>query len=293
MITGLRMIASAPVFGVGIGRYFEMSGRFMPPSIYWFYFHENAHNNFLQIGGELGLLGLFAFVWFLIAAAQRIIHARPNPADTLMLASAAGAATFVATWLTSHPLLVPEVAYSFWIVLGIALARADAALRRQATGRPAARRERIATALIALLIVCSVPLRARYAGRGQSLEQVTFGFYDWENDNGFPYRWTGRRATFFVPAGARELHIPVRSMMILGHQEPVRFSIAVNGRVLDTFPITQGNWETVQLRLPPGSTGSAFTRIDVITDPSWTPAATGANRDVRVLGVQVGKPEAH
>jgi hypothetical protein len=30
----------------------------------------------------------------------------------------------------------------------------------------------------------------------------------------------------------------------------------------------------------------------VITDPSWTPAATGANRDVRVLGVQVGKPEA-
>ena len=61
MVTGLRMMASAPVFGVGIGRYFETSGRFMPSSIYWFYFHENAHNNFLQIGGELGLVGLAAF----------------------------------------------------------------------------------------------------------------------------------------------------------------------------------------------------------------------------------------
>jgi hypothetical protein len=82
-------------------------------------------------------------------------------------------------------------------------------------------------------------------------------------------------------------------MMILGHLDPVKFSVAVNGRVLDTFPITQGNWETVQLRLPPGSaTSGDFTRIDVITDPSWTPAATGANHDVRVLGVQVGKPEA-
>jgi len=294
MITGLRMIGSAPVFGVGVGRYFESSGSFMPPSIYWFYFHENAHNNFLQIGGELGLLGLFAFVWFLMAAAHRIVQAvRANPEDTMLVGFGAGAATFVATWLTSHPLLVAEVAYSFWIVLGVALARADAALLPDATDPPTAARERVATAVIALLVVCSVPLRARDAGRGQSLDQVAFGFYDWENDNGFPYRWTGRRATFFVPAGARELHIPVRSMMILGHLDPVKFSVAVNGRVLDTFPITQGNWETVQLRLPPGSAASGdFTRIDVITDPSWTPAATGANRDVRVLGVQVGKPEA-
>jgi O-antigen ligase len=292
MVTGLRMIASAPVFGVGVGRYFEMSGLFMPPSIYWFYFHENAHNNFLQIGGELGLLGLGAFVWLLTAAALRIIRAvRKNPADTLLVASGAGAATFVATWLTSHPLLVPEVAYPFWIVLGVALARADAALRTDTPEPAMATRERLAAGVVALLVLCSVPLRARDAGRSQPLDQVAFGFYDWENDNGFPYRWSSRRATFFVPARARELHLPVRSMMILGHLDPVRFSVAVNGRVLDTFSITQGNWETVQLRLPPASDGSAFTRIDVMTEPPWTPAATGANHDVRVLGVQVGRPD--
>jgi O-antigen ligase len=293
MITGLRMIASAPVFGVGVGRYFETSGTFMPPSIYWFYFHENAHNNFLQIGGELGLLGLGAFFWLLTSAALRILRAvRRNPEDTLLVSAGAGAATFVATWLTSHPLLVPEVAYAFWMVLGVALARTDGALRTDTADRRTAARTRIAAVMIALLAVGSVPLRARAANGSQPLDQLTFGFYDWENDNGFPYRWTSRRATFFVPASARELHIPVRSMMILGHTDPVRFSVAVNGRVLDTFPITQGNWETVKLRLPPRLSGSEFTRIDVMTDPSWTPAVTGANRDVRVLGVQVGRPEA-
>src|SRR5262249_38095644 len=150
--------------------------------------------------------------------------------DRLLVGCGAGAATFVATWLTSHPLLVPEVAYPFWIVLGVALARADAALRDQARTKPTARW--IAAAAI-VFIVCSVPLRARDAWQGRRLDQVTFGFYEWEDNYGLAYRWSSRRATFFVPAGARELHMPVRSMMVLGHTEPVKFSVAVNGRILD------------------------------------------------------------
>jgi hypothetical protein len=130
------------------------------------------------------------------------------------------------------------------------------------------------------------------AARPERLDQTSFGFYDWEQDNGLTYRWTSRRATFFIPAGARELEMPVRSMMTSGHTEPVTFSVAVNGRILDTFPITQGDWRTVSLRLPPRSGDSAFTRIDVITEPPWTPAATGFSQDVRVLGVQLGRPEA-
>lgn len=294
MITGIRMIASAPIFGVGIGRYFEMSGSFMPESIYWFYFHENAHNNFLQIGGELGLFGLGAFLWLLGASAVHIVRAiRASPDDVPLAASAIGVGAFVATWLTSHPLLVPEIAYVFWVVFGATLARADGhcSPRRLPLGAPA-RGITALTTLALVLLVASVPLRIRAAHPAPSLDRVAFGFYDWENDNGFPYRWTSRRATFFIPASSRELHLPIRSMMILGHTDPVTFGVAVNGRLLDTFAITQGNWQTVRLRLPAATAPGGFTRIDVLTDPAWTPAATGANHDVRVLGVQLGRPEA-
>jgi len=284
------MTASAPIFGVGIGRYFELSGRFMPQSIYWSFFHENAHNNFLQIAGELGLAGLAAFVWLVAAATARIVRGlRARPADAVLVASATGAGVFVATWLTSHPLLVPEVAYAFWIVFGIALGRADAvppADRPSATGM----RRAIVWLAVAVLIV-SVPLRARAAIAGTPRDTLDYGFYDWENDNGFRYRWSSRRAAFFVPPEAREVYLPLRSMMIRGHLDPVRVNIAVNGRVLDAF-IAQGDWSTVQLRLPPAATRE-FVRIDIVTDPPWTPAATGTSRDVRVLGVEVGRPEVH
>ena len=291
MITGVRMIASAPIFGVGIGRYFEMSGRFMPESIYWFFFHENAHNNFLQIAGELGLAGLAAFVWLLGAAAVRIARGlRARPEDPSLVACAAGASVFVMTWLTSHPMLVPEVAYTFWIVLAVALGRSDQALQREGSAS-SSRSLRRTIAIAIVLLIASVPLRARAATTGVTRDTLTFGFYDWENDNGFPYRWSSRRAAFFVPPTARDVYLPLRSMMIRGHLDPVRVNVAVNGRVLDTF-IAQGDWTTVQLRLPP-ATGRDFVRIDVITDPPWTPAATGTSRDVRVLGVEVGRPEVH
>jgi hypothetical protein len=31
----------------------------------------------------------------------------------------AGVAAFIVSWLGGHPLLVPEVAYPFWLALGI------------------------------------------------------------------------------------------------------------------------------------------------------------------------------
>jgi len=290
MLTGLRMIASAPAFGVGIGRYYAMSGRFMPSSIYWFYFHENAHNNFLQIAGELGVLGLVTFLWLLGAAAVRIVRAlRAQPGAPLLVASAIGAAAFVATWLTSHPLLVAEVAYAFWIVLGVALGQADAVAGDEEPG-PSNRSLRRATAIAAVLLLCSVPLRARSAAAVEPRSDLTFGFYDWENDNGLPYRWSSRRAAFFVPPQARRVDLPLRTMMTYAHYDPVRIDVAVNGRVLDTF-LAKGDWTTVQLRLPPGARD--FVRIDVITDPPWIPAETGASRDVRVLGVEIGRPEIY
>src|SRR5262245_57675767 len=104
LTTGLRMIASAPALGVGIGRYIEESGRFMPSSIYWFFFRENAHNNFLQVGGELGLIGLAAFLWVLATGAVRVLRgAQANPGDRVLRGAIAGLAVFITTWLAGHP----------------------------------------------------------------------------------------------------------------------------------------------------------------------------------------------
>jgi O-antigen ligase len=291
MVTGLRMMRSAPIFGVGVGRYFERSGEFMPASIYWFYFHENAHNNFLQVGGELGLVGLGAFVWLLVSAAIRLVRGlRADPGDRLLLGATAGLAAFTATWMTSHPLLVQEVAFPFWILIGIALARADG----NVNPAPAARRFRPVTVLAIVAIAAlavSVPLRAAQAVRDMDLTKQSWGFYDWEGQGPERNRWTTRRATFFIPAGAREITLPVRAMHIGTHNDPTAVSIDIGGRPFHHLVLTTGDWVDIRLRLPPPSGSSSAQRIDITVDPTWSPAVLfGGRSDVRILGVQVAEP---
>jgi len=305
MVTGLRMLRSAPAFGVGIGRYFEKSGGFMPESIYWFYFHENAHNNLLQIGGELGLVGLAAFLWMLTVCAIRLVRGlRADPGDRLLLGAATGLGAFAATWMTSHPMLVPEVAYPFWMLLGVAMARADgnahttsntsAASAASLEVRPAAivRPFRPATVMPAVVIAAltiSVPLRATRGIAALDLATQSYGFYGWEGDPPLRFRWTSRRATFFVPLSSRELRLPLRALHIGRNTAPTDVTIALGGRAFHRVVLADDGWVTVHLRLPLRRDDDGFQRIDIITEPTWSPAVlVGGRSDVRVLGVQVG-----
>ena len=119
---------------------------------------ENAHNFFLQVGGELGLVGLGLFAIWLGAALARAARALARaPRDARLLGAAGGVAVFIITCLTGHPFLVGEVAYPFWMLFGLmtalagptllsdtggagdrSRASADARGRRCAAGRAAA-----------------------------------------------------------------------------------------------------------------------------------------------------------
>jgi O-antigen ligase len=118
--TTWRMIGAYPLFGVGIGQYPQFSARFSSPLLLAFYPRENAHNNFAQVAGELGLVGLAAFVVLLALCFWPPRRSRRDPA---VVAIVAGVAAFIVSWLGGHPLLVPEVAYPFWLALGIVASR--------------------------------------------------------------------------------------------------------------------------------------------------------------------------
>ena len=62
------LVASRPLFGVGVGGYYLWFAQFSPPELLEIYYRENAHNYFLQIAGELGLVGLAMFLWLLCTA---------------------------------------------------------------------------------------------------------------------------------------------------------------------------------------------------------------------------------
>lgn len=124
--TSLRMWATSPVLGVGVGTYYERSNAFMPPGIRAIYGHENAHNYFLQVATELGVVGFVVLLWWLGAALATVWHGATRQAnDSLLLAVGCGCAAYLLTCITGHPFLVIEAAIPFWATLaaGVALAR--------------------------------------------------------------------------------------------------------------------------------------------------------------------------
>lgn len=123
--TSLGMWATSPLAGVGVGTYYERSSQFMPQGIRAIYGRENAHNYFMQIAAELGVIGLALFLWWLAVALAR---AWPDPSEhgnaAVPAAVVCGVAGYLLTCVTGHPFLVIEAAVPFWATLGAGVALA-------------------------------------------------------------------------------------------------------------------------------------------------------------------------
>ena len=85
--TTARMVRERPLFGIGLGQFYQRSGEFSSPALLAIFpraQHENAHNNFLQILGETGVVGLGVFLWLLAAALRRGAAAVGNSRDDVL-----------------------------------------------------------------------------------------------------------------------------------------------------------------------------------------------------------------
>ena len=197
--TSVSMMASRPLFGVGVGQYSLWSTHFAPPELLEIYQRENAHNYFLQVGGELGSVGLVIFVWLLGSAlwsawpGAQVIRRAPLAAGLL-----AGLSAFLFTCLSGHPLLIPEVMYPFWIALGLAAAaggfrvsfferdtRTPPERRARVPGSTRQRRQhlgvrRVVVVATTIIVFASIPIRVAREIREVDMTRVTYGFHPWK-----------------------------------------------------------------------------------------------------------------
>ena len=131
-------IRDHPVYGIGPGRYQQV----MPP-YYDRYEHTedmpivHAHNDFLQVWLNAGLIGLFGFIWLNVAFLRRVwVHVRSRSfrtpfGGTILVASFAGVVAFLISGLTQYNLGDSEVALGYWFVMGLALWEMDGWRRRR------------------------------------------------------------------------------------------------------------------------------------------------------------------
>ncbi|MCC7418412.1 MAG: O-antigen ligase family protein [Acidobacteria bacterium] len=124
-VASARIIEARPAFGVGIGRYYTVSQLVLSPWLAALYGQEHAHNYFLQLTAEIGMVGLAALLWLLYRCLQPAVAAlRDRSRDCVTAGLTTGLFAYLATCATGHPLLLQESGFPFWMVMALALATA-------------------------------------------------------------------------------------------------------------------------------------------------------------------------
>ena len=297
--TSLRMIAARPLSGVGVGQYYQTSTLFLSPQMAWVYGFENAHNFFLQVAAELGVPGLALFLIWIGLALVAIARVLPRTADMRLLGAAAGVLALLLTCFTGHPLLVYEVAFSFWIQFGLALglaqsARMNAASDATPLSEPARaeshRPAMWAVAAFAAALVGAAAVSAAHGPIEPPQSTVVNGFYDWEtSEDGRRYRWTEGYASLFVPAEVTRVWVDMRVPVQLRAIMPMGVEVSVGG-AYQHRTLIHNDWTLVIVDLPGAPPSTRFKRIDLKIDRTWQPALyIAGSADLRRVGVQVGE----
>jgi O-Antigen ligase len=258
--TSFRMLASSPYFGIGVGQFYARSGEFSSPELLRIFppaKNENAHNNFLQLLAELGIVGFAVFLWILWTATARCMRLlKEDPHSTLRWGLVAGLLSFVLSCLAGHPLVIDEPAFSFWLLLGIACGW-GAATSTFENRRPLT----WIVGAIAVVIVCSIPARAARLRAEFELEHRGIGVSLWQEAiDGVRYRIAGAVSTVFVPSTARAVTVPLRAMKA---GDGVQVELQLDGRSADVTWVPHDRWHYLRILLPDKPGGPRFRRLDL------------------------------
>lgn len=121
-------------------------------------------------------------------------------------------------------------------------------------------RSRVTTAAI---IVVALIAALAYLRDPPWLSNIEQGFRPWEveRESGARYRWIGGHASFFVPADATSLTIPLRTTFG-PNDPPIIVTMSIDDRPSDRMTLTDDRWHTMSTRIT-GATSRRLRRIDL------------------------------
>ena len=101
----LRIIKAHPVIGVGVGNFNLMYSRY-------------AHNSYLQVWAEMGILGIMALLWLVIALVKPALKNIKDAKKTALPLITAAVVFLIHNFL-DFTFFLPEVSLIWWVVLGL------------------------------------------------------------------------------------------------------------------------------------------------------------------------------
>lgn len=247
--TAVRMWRESPVAGAGVGTFFERSAEYGAAEadriLIMGRTKDNAHNYFLQVLAELGVVGLVLYVLMLAPTVLAGVRTRASGLSAgLPLWLACGLAAYLTSALTGHPQLLSETVMTFWLLLGALAALAPPLLAM-------AGRIGIGAAVgLVVLLILTDGMRREISRDLAPLEHQGTGVSGWHVDeSGQRFRIGGEDARVFVATGAT-VSMPV-GLAADEHRDDVSVDVLVEGQVVNKVTLSKSGWTRLQLSIRP------------------------------------------
>ena len=293
-----RMFKDAPWTGIGMGAYIVEFPDYLKDMNRPLDYTDSALNLPLQIGAELGLLGLILTVAFFGGLARRmgrIIRPVGNePRDWVELGAAAGLSAFFCNFLFQDYTASYEIQFLFWLLAALVLqaqgAKSPGRMRRDRRMLPLAAAGLVVSGILFLALSWgrfSIPARAEKYGWDQ-----TFGFFSAEKDpQAGDFRWTEKIAGFTVVKEDSVLPLTLRASNPDLGDRPLRVGIYFADKhfrkkaLVREVILRDASWLTVPVSLPGQVDETIHLLLDC--DRTWNPRRALGVFDIRDLGVAV------
>lgn len=305
------MIKDYPLSGVGIGGYIIESSNYSiiyktPLGV-----PESAENYLLQVGSELGLMGIFLVLWIfweILKQMKRSSLQIPSSdrSKFILIGAIAGVISFLVI-IQAHTFIGSyEIKYTFWLLIGLifSFGRIGAENKKE-------KEKRIKRNLFSSkgLKISSIVLIVLFAGvhlwnstHSLSLKSRTeqlglrqdFGFDKLEKTrDGREFRWTRSYGGLTLKIEKPVVEIPLLASHPDIRKNPVTVKILLvkdffkKEKLLDEIILKDSNWKTYEYSISEEVNQEVILLIKV--SRTWNPLKTIGTPDPRNLGVALGR----
>ncbi|MFN8389510.1 MAG: O-antigen ligase family protein [Bdellovibrionota bacterium] len=282
----IQVWREAPLFGVGLGRFFEMQDDAAKQlGIELGGWRDNANNFYLQELSEGGLLGIaLTLLAFYLFAKSLQVHPSEETSRTRVVRFLLFSLAMLL--LTGPHLNFDEVRYLAVCLLGLGLSSAPIS---QAVVK------RSVFSVYAAALVCPLLLTVFSVRPGGPA--VTRGLYQFEAGSDGSFAWTGREARVqLCPTSAHQLGITLQALNPDLKANPLHVRLLLQDEQEHSeareLTLSAPGWTTVSFQdFHPPEGGERLT-LSLVSSRVWSPGEGNAEGDHRWFGVMVRRPDS-
>lgn len=301
--TASYMIRDYPISGTGIGAYIIELPNYAELNKMSWRESDSAENYFLQVGSELGLLGLILSLWIFWEILRQLkktfkIYLSTDRWKYLLIGITAAIVSFFVNFLLHTYIGSFEIKYTFWLLVGLIFILGKSEKKPEIKYSFSKNLKILSILLITFFSGAhlwnsthSLSLKSRTEQFGLKQD---FGLYQMEKtEDGREFRWTRGYGGMTIKIEKPVIKIPMLASHPDIRKNPVKVKIYLiknffmQERLVDEIILTENVWKTYKYRIPEEFNKEVILLVKI--SRTWNPQKVIGILDPRNLGVAVGK----